>query len=809
MSASEPRPQYGDAATSSTALGSPSDVSHFATVLDEYVHLRGIGREPDRAEFLARHAGIAHELAACLDGLDLVLSAQEDLRASSDSDDASSVGLPPATQLGDYLIIREVGRGGMGVVYEAEQLSLGRRVALKVLPSAASLDSRQRQRFLLEAQAVALLQHDNIVPVYAVGCDEGLHYYAMQFIDGRSLAEVIRDLRAADRPEAAGLPDGRSLGSDPLSDVTPVRQQRSFGSVPSTVASQRPNFYRTAAWYGVQAAEALQHAHVAGVIHRDIKPSNLIVDARGRLWVTDFGVARLPQDDPSITRTGDLVGTLRYMSPEQVRGARHEIDAGTDIYALGLTLYELLTLRPAFVAADRQELLRRILQDEPVAPGRINRSIPRDLETIILKAIAKESPARYGSARELADDLGRFLDDQPIQARRPNLLERASRWSRRHRSVVLTAASVLLIALSVSTFLLWKAKRRTDAEMESHREDLVDQRLAYEQSFIAIDQITQAFTSKDGNPEPLRGTEADRVYRFAIAYYDSVARTSLKHPLVSEVSAKASRRSGFYRLILGDGKGRKDYDRAIRTYEQLAAESPERIWLRTGLIETLREYSHRLSLSGDATMAGASTRRALRVADGLIGNKNVASPCYHKALIEPVNGLAWELVARPPTDPSDLSLAIRLARQVVEWESSKWPFWPAVHVAHRTLGVAYCRAGDWPAAAAALESSVALNDGGDPRDWFFLAIARQRMGDTAGATRWYVQAVSRMAQNSTESRDPELCRFQAEAGAVVGRTPPGSITELRDPEALPPLQLPDKFDERHSVARRGSYNKDR
>src|SRR5262245_32704665 len=207
MATSDPRVQYGDPWTNPSALGSSDDLSHIATVLDEYVHLRGIGQQPDRAEFLAQHAAIASELSDYLDGLDLVLSAQNELLALADPDDSSNETLAPSTRLGDYQIIREVGRGGMGVVYEAEQLLLGRRVALKVLPSAASLDPRQRQRFQVEAQAAALLQDEHIVPVYGVGCDQGVHYYAMQFIDGRSLAEIIRSLRDGTMGMRADLPD--------------------------------------------------------------------------------------------------------------------------------------------------------------------------------------------------------------------------------------------------------------------------------------------------------------------------------------------------------------------------------------------------------------------------------------------------------------------------------------------------------------------------------------------------------------------------------------------------------------------------
>ena len=199
------------------------------------------------------------------------------------------------------------------------------------------------------------------------------------------------------------------------------------------------------------------------MIHRDIKPSNLLIDGRGKLWVADFGLARIPQEEYDLTRTGELVGTLRYMSPEQVRAERGGVDKATDIYSLGVTLYELLTLRPAFSASSRQEMVQRILHDDPVRPRRINPSIPRDLETIIFKSIEKEPSARYGSAHELADDLKRFLEDQPIRARRPSLVNRAVKWSRRHRPAVVAGITALILTLTTSTAVLWESKRRTEA----------------------------------------------------------------------------------------------------------------------------------------------------------------------------------------------------------------------------------------------------------------------------------------------------------------------------------------------------------
>jgi serine/threonine protein kinase len=324
---------------------------------------------------------------------------------------------PVTCQLGDFQLLRELGRGGMGIVYEAEQISLGRRVALKTLPFAGVLDSRQLQRFRNEARAAATLDHPHIVHVYAVGQDRGIHFYAMQLIAGQSLADYIAQRRAGNAPE-----NPLALGGSPLpADI--ARQPTVRLSKNSTVEADcsKSGFQQVARW-GVQAAEALEQAHQMGIVHRDVKPSNLLVNAEGKLWVTDFGLA-MTQADTGLTVTGDVLGTFRYMSPEQVLGRRHAIDHRTDVYSLGVTLYELLALQPAFPSADRAALIKQLEQDDPPPLRQVTNSIPAELETIVSKAMQKEPGARYATAQALADDLQRYLDDRPIVARRPSVWE--------------------------------------------------------------------------------------------------------------------------------------------------------------------------------------------------------------------------------------------------------------------------------------------------------------------------------------------------------------------------------------------------
>jgi tetratricopeptide (TPR) repeat protein/tRNA A-37 threonylcarbamoyl transferase component Bud32 len=335
-------------------------------------------------------------------------------------------------------------------------------VALKVLPFAGALDPRQLVRFGHEAQAAALLHHPHVVPVYFVGCERGVHFFAMQFIDGTTLAEVIRA-----RAGTAGTPAATTVAVAGLSTAGPGKGR---------------DFYRSAARLIAQAAEALEYAHSMGVVHRDVKPGNLLVDAAGHLWVTDFGLARF-DTGTQLTATGDLLGTLRYMSPEQALAKHGLVDHRTDVYALGATLYELLTGTPAVDGADRQEVLRRIAFEEPAVPRRLDRTIPADLETVCLKALAKAPADRYATARELADDLRRSLTHEPIRARRPSLIQHARKVVRRHPGVTTTVAAAVvtglllgMAGLAVSNRMVRQEQVRTQAALDqAEREKAIAQ----------------------------------------------------------------------------------------------------------------------------------------------------------------------------------------------------------------------------------------------------------------------------------------------------------------------------------------------
>jgi len=356
--------------------------------------------------------------------------------------------------LGDFRIVRELGRGGMGIVYEAVQISLGRRVALKVLQDSAALDPRRLRRFQVEAQAAACLRHPHIVPVFATGSEDRIAYYAMQYIECRDLARIIDELRRNDSALGTRVDGCKIAPRKPLFD-------------------QGSSFERDVARLARQAAMALEHAHANDVLHRDVKPSNLLVDQKGHLWITDFGLARI-RGGIDLTQTDEALGTPRYMSPEQAFGRRTPLDGRTDVYSLGATLYEILTLATPFPGDDRLDILRRITRHEPIPPRRINPRVPVELETIVLKAMAKVPADRYATAADLADDLGRFLDDRPIRARRPSVLNRAGKWTRRHRKLMaVTGATGLLLAVALAAavfqYTVWLHRHGVALETEVAR----------------------------------------------------------------------------------------------------------------------------------------------------------------------------------------------------------------------------------------------------------------------------------------------------------------------------------------------------
>jgi tetratricopeptide (TPR) repeat protein len=499
-----------------------ADRDPFEVVAESFLAQYRAGHRPSITEYAAQFPELAEQIHELLPALAML---EQDLTIDPDpSGEQPFTAASPGEErrLGDYRILREIARGGMGVVYEAEQVSLGRRVALKVLPGHLAEDSHGLERFRREAKAAAKLHHTNIVPVFEVGRDGNVAYYAMQFIQGQGLDQVIDELlrlrrmeqtpSGAEEPGPTAATSTRALqsrapgpivesllsgrfkiqGAAPSSDILPVAISRFAGDtiqtsefvladsvptragatktpVPSAVlpggsqvsmaalSGRRAPFFRSVAEIGHQAAQGLAYAHASGIVHRDIKPSNLLLDHAGVTWITDFGLAK--GEDEGLTHTSDILGTLSYMAPERFRG---EGDARADIYGLGLTLYELLTLRSAFKSRDRLKMIEQIKNQEPPRPRAVDSRIPRDLETIVLKAIEKDPLARYQSADAMAEDLGLFLADEPIRARQISASERSWRWARRNPAIAVVGGVLmaLLVAVSVGSMLAASYFRR-------------------------------------------------------------------------------------------------------------------------------------------------------------------------------------------------------------------------------------------------------------------------------------------------------------------------------------------------------------
>ncbi len=483
---------------------SSPDERQVEDLAEEFLERRRRGERPTLEEYAARYPRVADEIREFFPVLGLV----EDFKPGAGDITGSLTGAAVAgigtlvDRLGEFHLLREVGRGGMGVVYEAIQESLGRRVALKVLRMHRLLDPMTLVRFHREAKAAARLHHNNIVPVFGVGEYEGVHFYVMQFIRGLPLDAVLKEVRrlngkgveragSAASTRASGpfteadlvqsLVTGRfaravldetgsAPGSDRAASAGGDSSSSPFPNQPGLSSATDPatQYARSVARLGLQVADALDYAHQHRILHRDIKPSNLLLDAHGTVWVTDFGLAKIASDS-DLTRTGDIVGTVRYMAPERFEG---HCDVRADIYALGLTLYELLARRPAFEAEGRAALIRQVTQEEPRELRRIDRSIPRDLETIVRTAVAKDPKHRYATAALLRDELERFLADRPIRSRPVSPPERYWRWCRRNPPLALasTAAFVFMIAVAVISTVAAVRNGRLAGELKTQRD---------------------------------------------------------------------------------------------------------------------------------------------------------------------------------------------------------------------------------------------------------------------------------------------------------------------------------------------------
>jgi eukaryotic-like serine/threonine-protein kinase len=546
-------------------------------ILENYLAELEQGAVPHPEALLAQYPEHAEVLRIYLGKLDLLHRATVGLRDPAAALAATGHEMFGSTYLGDFRLLHEIGRGGMGIVYEAEQVSLGRRVALKILPVAAALNARQLQRFKHEAEAAAALHHPHIVPVYAVGCDQGIHFYAMQYIDGQSLASLLLDLRRQAGKKSAGLDDTISGDGEKESSAGAPEAPPPGKQGPKSTPQAAPGFFQTVARWGIQAAEALEHAHQCGVVHRDIKPANLLVDLSGNIWVSDFGLAR-SLSDPGLTRSGDLLGTVRYMSPEQASARRGLTDQRSDIYSLGATLYELLTLEPAFPGEDQQEVLRQLALEEPRRPRTLNPALPLDLETIVLTAMDRNPDCRYPTAQELAEDLRRFLNDQPILARPPSSGQRLRKWARRHRAWVsagMVTLAVASVVLAASTGLIWTANRQTELALRDAR----DKKSRAEQNLESANRaLNNLLALADALIlTPLDGPSQKKVQDLLHQAKNEYDRLDPIDPTARYHKGLAYRRVGdIYQRLVQPADAEDAYSGASQLFQQLADQFPRR-----------------------------------------------------------------------------------------------------------------------------------------------------------------------------------------------------------------------------------------
>jgi len=586
-------------------------------------------------------------------------------------------------RIGDFKIVRELGRGGMGIVYEAQQLTLGRRVALKVLPRHSLLDSSRLQRFQREAQAAARLHHTNIVSVFGSGEADGLHYYAMELIDGKPLNEILERLRKNPSKNIQGDATRPPRGNPALMTSTVVIDPATLRypsqgrpappllptpdadakGPPVPAADSGAPYWRWVAQVGVQIAEALFYAHRQGTLHRDIKPANILLDTNGSAWITDFGLAKIAAGE-DLTETGDLIGTLQYMAPEMFNGPA---EARSDLYSLGLVLFEMLTLRLPFDPASAQRMIRERLEREPHPPRKFNPDIPRDLETVVLKAIAQDPAQRYAHAADLADDLRRFLDDRPVLARPVGVVERLVRWQRRNRLVAGLSAAVflsLLLALAAgwigyvqtTAALRSESARRADADnAERSAEANVQLCLqAFEQIFnqLEVQEHRPPGSPDEGAPPPPRPRddgpgdnpmawlqghlgpgmhpppprdtkETLGVLQAVLSFYDKFSEKNETNTTLQAEAARAYGRIGELQQRMGETtKAEAAFQRAIKTAQRLHAAEPENrdYALLTARIEDQLAASY--SKSNHPVDADKSFQEALSIEDLLARGDN-------------------------------------------------------------------------------------------------------------------------------------------------------------------------------------------
>ena len=541
---------------------------------EEFLDRQRRGEPCTVGEYTQKHPTLAAEIRQLFP----MMLAMEQVKTArfSSSGRALELQMDAPARLGDFRIIREIARGGMGVVYEAEQVSLCRTVAVKVIPPQLLTDPRQLDRFHREARTAASLHHTNIVPVFGVGEQDGLHYYVMQKIDGAALDRLIADTDNESNGATTALsgilqpilPDNTTIARFTTQHLTNKNSCTDRNSGESTKAgSVTPHSTTSAEWrsiadIGIQVAEALAYAHEQGVLHQDIKPGNLLLDPHGTVWVTDFGLATALAD---VRIDGDGIGgTLRFMAPEHLSG---KPNPESDIYSLGATLYELATRRPAFEKEGRRQTIQKIINAEFARPSVASPDIPRDLEAIILKAMAFRPEDRYPTARLLADDLNRYAAGNPVQARPLGVTARSGRWIQRNK-LVTTLSAALLVGATVS-FLMIGTEWRTAVSEGRRAEGNLS--LALDSMEQILERFTSGWmaqpTSDFGSVVEVSNYNAS-VLEDALRFYDRFTEQNASNPQLKLATARVHRRVGEIYERIGEYKqAEQAYRRSLKLLE--------------------------------------------------------------------------------------------------------------------------------------------------------------------------------------------------------------------------------------------------
>jgi tetratricopeptide (TPR) repeat protein len=515
--------ESGDA----TTAPEPHDLTEFDELLARWEDQYRLGQEPALESLCGIDSPLFERLRDRIGKLKQ-LYALLGLPPTETAGSAQAGELSPA--IPGHEVIAEIGRGGMGVVYKARDQTLGRIVAIKTIPQGRYATADQRERFLAEAHAIARLHHTNIIAIHAIGEHDNRPYLSLEFAGGGSLAQ-----RLAEKPMAA--PDAAALVET--------------------------------------LARAVHAAHLAGIVHRDLKPSNVLLTAEGVPKVSDFGLAKLLDDDSARTLSGQPLGTPSYMAPEQAEGRSKHVGPSADIYALGAILYHALTGRPPFLGESALETLKLVTSTEAVPPRRLRPDVPRDLETICLKCLDKRPAQRYSSATELADDLRRFQNDEPIQARRIGVLPRFFKWSKRHPWQAALAATVLAAA-SGFIGLTYRHNAQLRAEVKRTESKADEARRNYQQARATIGTMLGRLNDRRLAGSPRLMEVRRDVREDALAFYDQILRqVDSNDPIVRADTARALHEASALLHALGDAKAEEYEQRALQLTDALLNQRPD------------------------------------------------------------------------------------------------------------------------------------------------------------------------------------------------------------------------------------------